>query len=120
MAKTCQICGANSGMYPLCTTHLKLKNEGKVEKCPECGKWHLTAQACSCKKPKFDTLPTEGFDKCVLCGEKTKGYAFCKNCWKERGKKELLEILNFFIPLILPFDFNENKKVLLFVDTNVQ
>ena len=94
MAKTCQICGANSGMYPLCTTHLKLKNEGKVEKCPECGKWHLTARACSCKKPKFDTLPTEGFDKCVLCGEKTKGYAFCKNCWNEHTPDELLDILN--------------------------
>lgn len=94
MAKTCQICGANSGMYPLCTAHLKLKNEGKVEKCSDCGKWHLTDENCSCKKVPFDALPTEGFDKCVLCGEKTKGYAFCKKCWNEHSADELLHILN--------------------------
>ena len=94
MAKTCQICGANSGMYPLCTTHLKLKNEGKVEKCSDCGKWYLTDKKCSCKKTLFDTLPTEGFDKCILCGEQTKGYAFCKKCWNEHNTDELLDILN--------------------------
>ena len=94
MAKTCQICGANSGMYPLCTTHLKLKNEGKVEKCLDCGKWHLSDKKCSCKKATFDTLPTEGFDKCILCSEKTNGYAFCKKCWNEHSADELLDILN--------------------------
>lgn len=95
MGKTCQICGANSGMYPLCTTHLKLKNEGKVEKCLDCGKWHLSNIPCLCKKNrKVETLPVEGYDKCVICGKKTNGYAFCKDCWNEHTEEELLAILN--------------------------
>ena len=95
MGKTCQICGKNSGMYPLCTTHLKWKEEGKVVKCLHCGKWHLTDNPCSCKKTlKYTELPTEGFEICVSCGEKTKGYAFCKNCWNKYTEAEMLSILN--------------------------
>ena len=33
----CQICGAKSGFYPLCKDCNKLKDEGKVTKCEECG-----------------------------------------------------------------------------------
>ena len=99
MAKTCQICGANSGMYPLCMTHLKLKNEGKVLKCQDCGKWYLTIEGCSCRRKttKYNAhsaLPTKGFDACVLCGEKTTGFAFCKKCWNQHSEEELLSILN--------------------------
>jgi hypothetical protein len=35
----CQICGANSGFYPLCKECNRLKEEGKVTKCVECGIW---------------------------------------------------------------------------------
>lgn len=95
VGKTCQICGANSGMYPLCTNHLKLKSEGKVEKCLDCGKWYLVEEGCSCKKvKKFYSLPSSGYDKCILCGEKTTGYAFCRDCWGENSEEELLAILN--------------------------
>lgn len=95
MGKTCQICGANSGMYPLCTTHLKLKSEGKVVKCQDCGKWHLADSVCLCKgTKKFSVLPSEGFEKCVICNEKTKGYAFCRNCWNQHTEEELISILN--------------------------
>ena len=31
-SKECQVCGKNSGIYPLCVEHMKLKNEGKVIK----------------------------------------------------------------------------------------
>ena len=94
MGKTCQICGANSGMYPLCVTHLKLKNEGAVIKCSECGKWHMSYEICSCQQQKFDALPSEGFEICILCGDSTDGYAFCKNCWSEYSYDTLLGILN--------------------------
>jgi len=35
----CQICGKKSGFYPLCNEHNKLKEEGKVTKCQDCGIW---------------------------------------------------------------------------------
>lgn len=94
MGKNCQICGKSSGMYPLCTTHLKLKSEGKVVKCGECEKWHLIDSPCACEKQIYTELPTEGFEKCVCCGSKTRGFAFCKNCWSKHTEDELLDILN--------------------------
>ncbi len=95
MGKTCQICGAPSGMYPLCVKHLQEKQEGKVVKCEDCGKWHLVAQNCDCKKTeKYTELPTEGFDNCVVCGEATKGYAFCRQCYKKYSTEEMLDTLN--------------------------
>lgn len=30
----------------------------------------------------YDILPSSGFNKCILCGEKSSGYAFCKK-WIE-------------------------------------
>jgi len=36
----CQICGKKAGYYPLCKDCNKLKEEGKVTKCVECGKWN--------------------------------------------------------------------------------
>ena len=35
----CQICGTKSGFYPLCKDCFKLKDEGKITKCEECGIW---------------------------------------------------------------------------------
>jgi len=45
----------------------------------------------------YDELPKEGFEECILCGKKTKGTAFCKECWKEHETEELLKILNDYI-----------------------
>ena len=111
MGKTCQICGKNSGMYPLCTTHLKLKEEGKVIKCTDCGKWHLADKTCSCRKPlKYTELPSKGFDKCVCCGSKTKDFAFCKNCWNKYTEEEMLAILNKETQEIKPVNSETAKK----------
>ena len=54
----CQICGEKSGFYPLCRECFKLRDEGKVTKCQECGKW------------KKDSLP------------------LCKDCWLKQKKDE--------------------------------
>ena len=35
----CQICEAKSGFFPLCRECNKLKEEGKVTKCEDCGIW---------------------------------------------------------------------------------
>lgn len=45
-------------------------------------------------KKIYTELPKEGFEECILCGEKTKGTAFCRDCWKLYTKEELLEFLN--------------------------
>jgi len=36
----CQICGKKAGYYPLCKECNKLKEDGKVTKCVDCGKWN--------------------------------------------------------------------------------
>lgn len=94
MGKVCQICGANSGIYPLCTTHLQEKKLGNVVKCSECGLWHLTNELCSCQQNKYTELPSEGFNECVVCGKNTRGYAFCRNCFHKFTEEEMLGILN--------------------------
>ena len=92
MGKTCVICGKPSGMYPLCTYHNKLKDEGEVIKCDYCGTWHMAAERCKCGK--YSDLPLKGFSKCIICGEPTKGYAFCRDCYNDYSDDELIEILN--------------------------
>lgn len=92
MKKICQICCKPSGMYPLCTEHLKEKNEGKIEKCPKCNKWHYINEKCDCII--YTELPTEGFNKCISCKKETNGYAFCKECYYKYSIEEMLQILN--------------------------
>lgn len=99
----CPICGnpTNSlyGNYRkdgLCKTHAKELKDGKLIQCEKCGKFHYTSEPCDCEKSKtiFTELPSTGFNKCVVCGEKTTGYAFCKNCWSKYNYEEMLDILN--------------------------
>ncbi|HBD06214.1 MAG TPA: hypothetical protein DCY93_02245, partial [Firmicutes bacterium] len=95
MGKPCQICGKPGYMYyPLCKEHLEMKAEGKVVKCPDCGQWHLADLPCKCKKHIYNELPTEGFDKCIVCGASTTGYAFCHKCFKKYTEEEMLSMLN--------------------------
>ncbi len=96
MKKTCIICGKEGYSYfPFCYKHLQMKNEGKIVKCPKCGKWHLTEESCDCEKIKvYTSLPTEGFEECIVCGAKTDGYAFCKKCFKKYTEQEMLDFLN--------------------------
>lgn len=80
--KTCQICGANSGIYPLCIKHLEMKAKGQVVKNEDSGKWELTDSK--------DTKPQN--NKCILCGEETKNnYKLCKECYYiiEERKEDL-------------------------------
>lgn len=68
--KTCQICGAPSGMYPLCKDHLQMKNDGKVVKNDD-GKWVLVEEVVTDNS------------KCVICGESSYGKPLCIDCYKE-------------------------------------
>ncbi len=40
----CQICGAKSRYYPLCKNCFKLRDEGKIVKCEDCGIWKKGAK----------------------------------------------------------------------------
>ncbi len=46
------------------------------------------------KNEFYTKLPKEGFNNCILCGAKTNGTAFCKECWDKYSKQEMLDILN--------------------------
>lgn len=94
-SKNCQICGKPSGIYPLCSEHMQEKSKGNIIKCENCGTWHWANEECKCKRTqKYIELPIEGFSNCVICNTKTKGYAFCKKCYKEHTEQEMLDILN--------------------------
>ncbi len=99
----CPICGKPSSQYmgyprkdKLCREHKKQLEAGEIALCPDCGKWFNVKEGCECKKKQqtYTELPKKGFDKCVICGKETKGTAFCKDCYKQADKQEMLDHLN--------------------------
>lgn len=86
MGKTCAICGKTSGMYPLCPACFRLKDEGKVEKCETCGKWHRINEPCDCVEKQGTQAPTL---TCIICGEDSKGMHFCRKCYYEYKDREI-------------------------------
>lgn len=77
MGKTCQICGENSGIYPLCKEHLDMKAKGLVIKNEKTGIWELVTENKT-KETKNENT------NCVVCGETTqKGFLQCKACYYE-------------------------------------
>ncbi len=96
----CPICGEETSSYMgnyrkdgLCKKHATDLKNHKLKLCNQCGKVHEYDKPCSCEKP-YTELPNTGFDKCLICGKETKGYAFCRKCFKEHTEEELLKILN--------------------------
>lgn len=68
--KKCKICDAPSGIYPLCSEHLKMKSEGTVIKNEE-GNW-----------VEIEQQKTED-TSCIICSEPSKGKKLCYDCYKE-------------------------------------
>ena len=91
MGKKCEICGKPSGMYPLCVSCFKLRDEGKIVKCEICGAWYLREKQCpvctleASKKAKHNETEPERTDElaCLICGAPSKGKHFCYNCYKK-------------------------------------
>ena len=97
MVKTCLMCGKPSGMYALCMDCIKLKNEGKIEKCPDCGKRHYKNKSCDCKGEKVEKEITKekvvhkenNFVKkdiktkgcCIICGKDAPNGPQCRDCY---------------------------------------
>ena len=114
---TCPICGKPTSCYmgnyrrdQLCKFHATELKEGKLELCEKCNTWHHTNEPCKCKI-KFTELPTEGFSKCLICGAKTTGYAFCLDCWKNHLNDELLNILNNDANEVITQNKNANEEI---------
>lgn len=42
----CQVCGAESGKYPLCRVCNQEKERGRIIKCEKCGRWHYWDVEC--------------------------------------------------------------------------
>lgn len=61
----CQICGAKSGYYPLCKNCFKLRDEGKITKCKDCGIWKKGIKPlcpeCLLKKNKLKQKLSNGY-----------------------------------------------------------
>lgn len=73
-SKTCQICGANSGIYPLCKKHLEMKAEGLVIK--KNNKWELVDN-----QELIEYENASGV--CCVCGEVAPMGKQCKDCYYE-------------------------------------
>lgn len=105
MGKNCAICGKPSGMYPLCAECFRLRDEGKVLKCEECGVWHRKDSPCECapkKAPKEEYTPADLLKHrksepikeevtsdlvCLACGDISYGKHFCPKCFHRfKGK----------------------------------
>lgn len=117
MGKTCQICGANSGIYPLCKIHLEMKSQNKVIKNEESGKWELVNEkpnntpiiADWLKTPAniirriTDTLNTYiGKCECLICEEETNNNPLCKDCYDE-----IIEYMDQFDKNMNTFEIND-------------
>ncbi|HHU60213.1 TPA: hypothetical protein GXZ34_04780 [bacterium] len=84
MAKTCQICGKPSGMYPLCYNHMRLKNEGKVVKNEKTKRWELVEKAPSKKEEvKSKDVSSDSNNSCIVCGESAPYGPQCIACYSE-------------------------------------
>ena len=93
----CNVCGAESGKFFLCFKCNKLKDEGKVVKCPDCGKWHYANKTCECnaksapvakEEPKVEKASKEpktvaGDGVCIICSEKAPNGHLCRDCFYE-------------------------------------
>ena len=92
MKKVCDVCGKPSGMYPLCPQCFKLRDEGKVIKCENCGKWHLSDKKCECQITSKNIVESdkENESACIICGNNANGYLFCKECYKKYNDKSIL------------------------------
>lgn len=99
MAKTCQICGKPSGMYPLCPACFKLRDAGEIIKCEECKTWHKKDQPCQCAQEPINIEITTKEEKpeivnlnelhCLVCENPSGTFLFCKTCYHKYKNKSL-------------------------------
>lgn len=112
MSKTCLMCGKESGLYALCIACIKLKKEGKIEKCPDCGKWHYKGKFCVCKNGdnKDTTSTKEKTDNKVVSYLNSKDDGICITCEKPAPNGPQCKEC-YFIMKEYKDEFDKNSKV---------
>ncbi len=90
----CPICGKPTSSYmgnerkdKLCREHANQFKEGLITLCEKCNIWHKTNEPCLCKNKVIDITKQ---NTCLICGEDSKGYHFCKACYSKYYKKEII------------------------------
>lgn len=94
MGKICAYCGKPTyNYYALCYDCLKLKDENKIIKCTNCGKWHNKEKECICKNQNItnenkinekikNNEETQTNNKCIICENKTlNNNPLCEDCY---------------------------------------
>ena len=111
---SCKICGKKSGIYPLCNDCFKLRDEGKITKCDDCGEWHYTSQPCKCKKTIVKEPPKENVTSdltCIVCGENSNGKHFCYDCYNKYKERSIdIRISNCLYTQVIDEYGNKTKK----------
>lgn len=86
----CPICGKPTNVYfgnarkdRLCLEHGKMANNGEIEQCPDCNKWHKTGEVCECKSHNEKTKSNSEELTCIICGKPSNGKHFCIDCWQQ-------------------------------------
>ena len=99
--KTCPICGAPTRVYMgharkdgLCGTHADMLKNGELIKYEDENETIYFTQKEAKGYKQIDSLPNEGYSTCQICGKKTNGYAFCRDCWELYDSDFLLDVLN--------------------------
>ena len=112
MSKTCLMCGKESGLYALCIACIKLKKEGKIEKCPDCGNWHYKGKFCVCKNGdnKDTTSTKEKTDNKVVSYLNSKDDGICITCEKPAPNGPQCKEC-YFIMKEYKDEFDKNSKV---------
>lgn len=101
MAKKCSYCNTNSvfAYFPLCKDCLEKSKKNLIEKC-ECGKWIDVNSKCECGNfgsnyEEIKEINLNNINSCILCGDESNGYHFCKKCYNKYKTKDLvLKICN--------------------------
>ena len=82
----CLFCGSESGKYHLCFKCNQLKEQGKIEKCADCGAWYDVSKGCNCKKTVEKMQKPEKVNAtgvCIVCGENAPNGHLCRDCYYE-------------------------------------
>lgn len=106
MAKICSVCGNTAfGFYGMCKSCMDKKAKGLLEKC-DCGAWKEIGKPCiSCGQVKEEKQNQEvkvnndnnnkknamsERNTCLICGEETDGFHFCRKCYYKYSQKEII------------------------------
>lgn len=110
----CPICGEPTNKYygnyrkdRLCYKHGMMANAGEIVQCPDCGEWHNVDEDCECEEEcnEMDFEENDADTHCIICGEPSNGYYFCRHCYyRYRNKEILIKIKNCEMPCGEPLD----------------